>query len=143
MKIVIASDHGGFKAKKVIFKHLNESGYSVKDIGCHTEDSVDYPDFAHPVAQAVEEGKAACGVLICGSGNGVAITANKHAGVRAAICWGEELASLARQHNDANVLCLPVRFISLEEAKACLQVFLDTPFEGGRHQGRVNKISCC
>ncbi len=136
--IAIGSDHAGFDYKEVIKKHL--SNYLVKDFGTHSTDSVDYPDFAHPVASAVESGEFQLGILICGSANGVAITANKHAGIRAAICWKAEIASLARQHNDANILCIPARFISQEEATEIVETFLNTKFEGGRHQNRVNKI---
>ena len=126
-----------------MINYLQEKGIEVKDFGAYSLDSVDYPDFAHPVAEAVEKGEATFGLLLCGSANGVAITANKHQGIRAGLAWNTEVASLIRQHNDANIICLPVRFISLDEAKACLQVFIDTPFEGGRHQGRVDKITCC
>ncbi|GIV39993.1 MAG: ribose 5-phosphate isomerase B [Thermonema sp.] len=140
--VFIGSDHAGFEYKEAIKKMLAEAGYRVEDVGTHSSESVDYPDYAHPVAQAVEEGKAHRGILICGSGNGVCITANKHAKVRAALCWNEEIARLARQHNDANVICLPARFVSLEEAKAMVKTFLTTGFEGGRHERRVNKIAC-
>lgn len=140
--VFIGSDHAGFEYKEAIKKMLAEAGYRVEDVGTHSSESVDYPDYAHPVAQAVEEGKAHWGILICGSGNGVCMTANKHAKVRAALCWNEEIARLARQHNDANVICLPARFVSLEEAKAMVKTFLTTGFEGGRHERRVNKIAC-
>ena len=143
ISISIGSDHAGFELKKQIIDYLKNKSFIVIDKGCFSEERADYPDFAHPVADAVEKGEVSFGLLLCGSANGVAITANKHQGIRAGLAWNTEVAALVRQHNDANVLCLPVRFISLEEAKACLQVFLDTPFEGGRHQGRVNKISCC
>jgi ribose 5-phosphate isomerase B len=138
----VGGDHAGFAYKNDLIQYLEEQGIEVKDFGAYSLDSVDYPDFAHPVAETVEKGETTFGLLLCGSANGVAITANKHQGIRAGLAWNTEVASLIRQHNDANVICLPVRFISLEEAKACLQVFIDTPFEGGRHQGRVNKISC-
>ena len=121
---------------------LEGKGLPFKDFGTHSKDSVDYPDFAHPVAKAVEDGEASFGVLICGSANGVAITANKHQGVRAAISWGEELAQLAREHNNANVLCIPARFVREGDAEKMLDIFINTPFEGGRHENRVNKISC-
>ncbi|MCS6833958.1 MAG: RpiB/LacA/LacB family sugar-phosphate isomerase, partial [Flammeovirgaceae bacterium] len=117
-------------------------GHEVIDFGPYSDASVDYPDFAHPLALAVERGDVAKGILICGSGNGVAITANKHQGVRAALCWSEEIATLARQHNDANVLCLPARFISLEKAITLVNIFINTAFEAGRHEKRVKKIAC-
>lgn len=143
MKIAIGGDHAGFQYKKEIVKALKDQGHEVKDFGPNSEDSVDYPDFAHPVSKGVDETTFDLGILICGSGNGVAITANKYQGVRAALCWGIELAKLSRQHNNANVICLPARFISLEEAKQCVETFIHTPFEGGRHQTRVEKISNC
>jgi len=142
MTIAIGSDHAGFAYKDKIKSSLSRLGYEVIDKGTYGEFSVDYPDFAHPVASAVENGEARFGVLICGSGNGVAITANKHAAIRAALCWKDEIARLARAHNDANVLCLPARFVSLDLAKKMVKTFLNEPFEGGRHQNRVNKISC-
>lgn len=142
MLIAIGSDHAGYDLKSELRVYLLEKGYEVDDLGAFSTESVDYPDFAHPVAYAVESGKAHFGILICGSANGVAITANKHEKVRAAIAWRREIAELARQHNDANVLCLPARFITVEEAKEMVDVFLDTPFEGGRHQRRVDKIAC-
>lgn len=142
MKISIGGDHAGFIYKEEIKKMLSENGNEVKDFGPFSDASVDYPDFAHPVASSVETGESHFGILICGSGNGVAITANKHQGIRAALCWTEELGSLARQHNDANILCLPARFINLDLAKKIVNKFLTTAFEGGRHQNRVNKISC-
>jgi ribose 5-phosphate isomerase B len=139
MKISIGSDHAGFEYKKEIITFLNAEN-EVKDQGTFSNESCDYPDFAHAVATSIESGESELGILICGSANGVAITANKHKTIRAAIAWGTELAQLARQHNNANVLCLPARFISLDEAKKCVEVFLNTPFEGGRHQKRVEKI---
>lgn len=142
MKIAIGSDHAGFEYKTNIKQFLEKKGFEVKDFGAYNSDSVDYPDFAHPLAQAVENKEANWGILICGSGNGVAITANKHQGIRAALCWNVELSKLARQHNDANVLCLPARFVPLEEALAMIEAFADTQFEGGRHSKRVAKISC-
>lgn len=141
-KIAIGADHAGYQLKEVIKKHLEAAGHTVTDHGTHSEASVDYPDFAHPVANAVENGQADYGVLLCGSANGISIAANKHAGIRAAICWKPEIAALARQHNNANVLSLPARFISEEDAKACADVFFSTAFEGGRHQNRVDKINC-
>jgi ribose 5-phosphate isomerase B len=142
MKIAIGADHAGFQLKKVIIAHLEKAGHEVKDFGPFSDQSVDYPDYAHPVASAVESGEFAMGVLICGSGNGISIAANKHQGIRAAICWNRELAALARLHNDANILSLPARFISEEEALACADVFFSTAFEGGRHANRVKKIPC-
>lgn len=141
-KIAIGGDHAGFEYKAPIADFLKAAGYEVEDFGTHSADSVDYPDFAHPVANAVERGKADFGVLICGSGQGVAMTANKHQGIRAALCWEEELASLARQHNNANVICLPARFVTLDLAKQMVETFLGTEFEGGRHDKRVGKMSC-
>jgi ribose 5-phosphate isomerase B len=141
-KVAIGSDHAGFEYKENLKKWLLQNGYEVKDFGTNSTESADYPDFAHPVAESVESKQATIGVLICGSANGVAITANKHEGVRAAICWNEELASLARQHNNANVVCLPARYISYELAEKITDRFLHENFEGGRHEKRVNKISC-
>ncbi len=138
----IGGDHAGFEHKSTLVQFLEATGYTVKDFGTYTGDSVDYPDFAHPVAAAVEGGEFDRGILVCGSANGVAITANKHQGIRAAICWQEELAALARRHNDANIVCIPARFIDIELAKAIVDTFLSTEFEGGRHANRVNKISC-
>lgn len=140
--IVVGADHAGFAYKEQIIAYLQAKGYTVKDLGTYSPESTDYPDFAHPVATAVENGEAAFGVLICGSANGVAITANKHQGVRAAICWLPEIAALARQHNNANVLCLPARFVSISEAQEMVNTFSATAFEGGRHQNRVQKIAC-
>lgn len=140
MKIAIGSDHAGFEYKEHLRNVFTEQGNVVSDFGAFSTDSADYPDFAHPVAQAVEDLKADFGILICGSGNGVCITANKHRGVRAALCWNDDLAALARQHNNANVLCIPARFVDLSLAVSMAQTFLRTPFEGGRHQRRVDKI---
>ena len=140
--IAIGCDHAGVDYKDVIKAHLESKGFSIKDFGTYTKDSVDYPDFAHPVAASVENNETAFGILICGSANGVAITANKHAGVRAAICWADELASLARQHNDANVICIPARFVDEATAIKMVDTFMNTAFEGGRHEGRVRKIGC-
>ena len=140
MPLAIGGDHAGFEYKEQVLKMLAAAGWQVIDKGAYSLDSVDYPDFAHPVASIVEEGKATAGILICGSGNGVCMTANKHKGIRAALCWNEEIVSLARQHNNANVLCLPARFISIEKAEAMVNVFLATAFEGGRHERRVEKI---
>jgi ribose 5-phosphate isomerase B len=140
LKIAIGADHAGFDYKEAIIHWLNAD--NLKDFGTYAPDSVDYPDFAHPVASAVESGAFDFGILICGSANGVAITANKHQGIRAAICWNEELASLARKHNNANIVCIPARFIQIEEAEKIVKTFLETDFEGGRHANRVNKIAC-
>lgn len=141
MPLAIGSDHAGFEYKEALIKILSAHGWQVADKGTHSLDSTDYPDYAHPVAAMVESGEAAVGILVCGSGNGVCMTANKHAGIRAALCWNEELAILARQHNNANVLCIPSRFVSIEVAIAMADAFLSTAFEGGRHEKRVNKIA--
>ncbi len=141
-KVVIGGDHAGFEYKYNLIDKLVNDGHEVQDVGTYSEESVDYPDFAHKLTAIVAEKKADFGVLICGSGNGVAMSANKNPQVRAALCWLEELASLARQHNDANVICLPARFISYALAEKCVQIFLSTAFEGGRHARRVDKISC-
>ncbi|HSY62890.1 MAG TPA: ribose 5-phosphate isomerase B [Cytophaga sp.] len=140
--IALGGDHAGYTYKKEIISYLESNGHKIIDCGPFSEASVDYPDFAHPVAEAVETGKATFGILICGSGNGVCMTANKHQNIRAGLCWTPEIAMLTRQHNNANVLCLPARFIPIEEAVACVKMFVETPFEGGRHEGRVNKIAC-
>jgi ribose 5-phosphate isomerase B len=140
--IAIGSDHAGFEFKTQIVEFLEEKGYQVKDMGVYDSNSADYPDFAHPVAYAVEKREVSSGILVCGSGNGVAITANKHQGIRAALCWIPEIAKLARLHNNANIICLPSRFVSVETAKEMVDVFLATAFEGGRHQSRVDKIAC-
>jgi ribose 5-phosphate isomerase B len=140
--LALGSDHAGFQYKEKIKAYLNQKGYQFYDFGTFSEESADYPDFAHPVASAVETGKNSLGILVCGSGNGVCMTANKHAGIRAALCWNEELATLARSHNNANVICLPARFISEEQALAIIDAFLNATFEGGRHERRVNKIAC-
>jgi ribose 5-phosphate isomerase B len=141
-KIAIGADHAGFDLKEHLRKLLEQKGYSIKDFGTYSAESADYADFAHPVSLAVEKKEFDLGLLVCGSGNGIAITANKHQGIRAALCWLEDLASLARQHNNANILCLPARFISIELAEKILEKFLTTDFEGGRHARRVDKISC-
>lgn len=142
MKIAIASDHAGFSMKEKVEQWLKDAGHTVNDLGAHSEDSVDYPDFAHDLATTVEKGEAELGFLLCGSGNGVCITANKHQGIRAALAWNPEIAALAKQHNNANVLCIPARFISDETAKQIVDAYLGAEFEGGRHQRRVDKISC-
>lgn len=140
--IAIGCDHAGFTMKEEIRNILQSHGHEVKDFGTFSADSTDYPDYAHAVANAVEKKEFDLGILICGSANGVAMTANKHQGIRAAICWNEELAALARQHNDANVLCLPARFIEMSQAEKITDRFLNSSFEGGRHGRRVDKISC-
>ena len=140
--VAIGADHAGFQYKERIVDLLKINNIAYKDYGTYSADSADYPDFAHPVSSAVENGEAACGILVCGSGNGVAITANKHQGIRAALCWLAELAKLARQHNNANVLCLPQRFVDPDDALEMVDVFLKTEFEGGRHERRVGKIAC-
>ena len=141
LNVAIGGDHAGYDLKKVIVKLMEERGYKVKDFGPHSGDSVDYPDFVHPVATGVHSGQYDLGVVICGSGNGVCMTANKHEDIRAALCWQPELASLARQHNNANMLCMPARYISEEDGVAITNAFFDAEFEGGRHQKRVNKIN--
>ncbi|MCR5887524.1 ribose 5-phosphate isomerase B [Hymenobacter sp. J193] len=140
--LAIGADHAGFAYKEMLKTWLVEQGYAVRDFGTHSPDSVDYPDYVHPLASAITGGEFEQGILVCGSANGVCITANKHAGIRAAIAWEPELASLARQHNNANVICLPARFVSEEAARAIVTQFLETNFEGGRHQTRVDKINC-
>ena len=142
MKIAIGSDHAGFEYKEALRNWLLKNGFETKDFGTYSAESADYADFAHPVSLAVEKKEFDFGILVCGSANGVAITANKHQGIRAAICWTDELASLARQHNDANIVCIPARFISLELAEKITDTFLHAKFEGGRHARRVEKISC-
>ncbi|GAB2796688.1 ribose 5-phosphate isomerase B [Rhabdobacter roseus] len=141
-KIAIGADHAGYPYKQPITEWLEQNGYEVTDYGTHSTDSADYPDFAHPVASAVENGEFENAILLCGSGQGVCITANKHQGIRAALVWDVPLAALTRQHNNANIICLPVRFIELEKALASVELFLNTEFEGGRHQTRVSKIAC-
>ncbi len=141
MTIALGADHAGFEYKEQLKEHLRTQHHTPDDKGTHSADSVDYPDFAHPVAAMVARGEADFGILVCGSGNGVCMTANKHAGIRAALCWNVELARLARQHNNANVLCIPARFVSYEEAERMMDAFLSQPFEGGRHERRVEKMS--
>jgi ribose 5-phosphate isomerase B len=140
--IAIGCDHAGFDYKEQIKTFLQQKGLTVKDYGTVSRDSVDYPDFAHAVANAVESGQNSFGILLCGSANGVAITANKHQQVRAAICWNVPIAELARQHNNANIICLPARYVSIEVCFQMIEKFLSTEFEGGRHANRVNKIAC-
>lgn len=140
--LIIASDHAGYVLKRKLVEHLTKVGYKVKDLGTDGEKSVDYPDFAHPLANEVEKGKYKCGISICGSGNGINMTVNKHSGIRSALCWNEEIARLARYHNNANVCALPARFIDEDLAISIVDIFLNTSFEGGRHQQRIDKIPC-
>lgn len=140
--IAIGSDHAGFELKETIKAYLVTKGITVKDFGPATDARADYPDYAHPVATFVENNENVFGILICGSGNGINMTANKHQAIRSALCWMPEIAELARLHNNANILVLPARYISIEEAKKCVDVFFTTEFEGGRHTDRVNKIAC-
>lgn len=142
LPVAIGCDHAGFELKESIISFLDGKSLVYKDFGTYSTDSVDYPDFAHPVAKEVESQKAAFGILICGSANGVAITANKHQGIRAAICWGEELAELARKHNNANIICIPGRFVREKDAEKMVDIFINSEFEGGRHENRVNKMAC-
>lgn len=140
--IPIGCDHAGFDLKNAIIKHLEEKGYELKDFGCYSTDSIDYPDYAHPVAEMVESNEDMLGIVICGSGNGINMTTNKHQGVRSALCWKNEIAELARTHNNANIIALPARFITVEEGIEMVDTFFTTEFEGGRHQRRVDKIAC-
>jgi len=140
MKIAIGNDHAGYEIKMHVLDWLREQGYEIKNYGTDSPDSVDYPDFAHPVAAAVEKGEFDQGVLICGSGQGVSMTANKHKGIRAVICWIPEIAELARSHNNANILCLPGRFMDKQTTIKILENYFSTDFEGGRHQTRINKV---
>lgn len=143
MNLVIGSDHAGFGYKKYLIKKMENLGHKINDLGTHSEDSTDYPDFAHPVAAAVESSsKKIFGILVCGSANGVAMTANKHQGVRAAIAWNVEISKLSRLHNNANIICIPARFISKRMAGSIVESFIKTKFEGGRHKRRVGKIGC-
>ena len=143
MKLGIGNDHAGTEYKEALAAYLKDRGITVENFGTDGDSSVDYPDHVHPLASKVSDQSLDYGVLICGSGNGVAMTANKYQGVRAALCWQKELASLARQHNNANILCIPARFVSVDQALEMLAAFIDTAFEGGRHASRVNKIPCC
>jgi len=144
LKIAICSDHAGFDLKQLIIKHLKENNVGeLKDFGSFSSESCDYADFAHPMATAVENNEFDYGISICGSGNGISMTVNKHQGIRAALCWNREIATLARKHNNANVLSLPARFVSTEAALEMLDVFFSTDFEGGRHQTRIDKIPFC
>lgn len=140
--IAIGSDHAGFEYKTALIKWITDKGYQVKDFGTSSPDSVDYPDFAHPTASSVENGETAFGILLCGSANGVAITANKHQHIRAGLCWQNDVALLVRKHNDANIICIPARFVSLALAEQMIELFMTTAFEGGRHATRVGKIAC-
>jgi ribose 5-phosphate isomerase B len=140
--IAVGADHAGYEYKTMIVDLLENKGFTVKDFGTNSKDSVDYPDFAHPVAEAVGNNECGVGILVCGSANGVAIAANKHKNIRAAVCWEKEIAQLARQHNNANIICIPSRFVPAPEAEEMVNLFLDTSFEGGRHERRVEKIAC-
>ncbi len=140
--IPIGADHAGYELKEQLKAHFEEQGYTFKDYGCYSTESIDYPDYGHPVANHVEGHPDILGIVICGSGNGINMTVNKHQGIRSALCWNVEIAELARQHNNANIIALPARFIDLPTAKAMVEVFLTTTFEGGRHSRRVNKIAC-
>lgn len=142
MKIALASDHAGFERKQTVIDHLKKLGIEVKDFGSFSADSTDYADWAHPMASAVEEGEFPIGISLCGSGNGINMTVNKHQGIRSALCWNTEIAALAKQHNNANVLAIPARFVSDEEAVNIVDTFLNAEFEGGRHQRRIEKIPC-
>lgn len=140
--IPIGCDHAGYELKEILVNHLQNKGYEVKDFGTHSKDSIDYPDYGHPVANMVEENSGMLGIVICGSGNGINMTVNKHQGIRSALCWSNEIAMLARQHNNANIIALPARFITNELGIEMVETFLNTEFEGGRHQTRVDKIAC-
>ena len=140
--IAIGCDHAGLEYKDALVKWLTGKGFQVKDFGTYSADSVDYPDFAHPTASSVEKGEASFGILLCGSANGVAITANKHQGIRAGLSWQNDVAELIRKHNDANMICIPARFVSYALAEQMVEKFMNTAFEGGRHATRVGKIAC-
>ncbi|WP_442264855.1 ribose 5-phosphate isomerase B [Tenacibaculum sp. ZS6-P6] len=142
MTIAIGNDHAGTEYKFEIIKLLEELGHTVVNFGTDDNGSMDYPDTIHPTANAVENNEADLGIILCGSGNGAQMTANKHQGIRAALCWNNELVALSRQHNNANILTIPARFVSLQQALGFVKIFLDTEFEGGRHQNRVSKIAC-
>ena len=143
MIIPIGCDHSGFELKQELIKHLESKGYEINDFGTYSEDSIDYPDYAHPVAEMVEQNTGMLGILLCGSGNGINMTANKHQGIRSALCWQPEIARLAREHNNANIIALPARFITKETAIEMIDIFFSTDFEGGRHQNRIDKIPAC
>ncbi len=140
MTISIGNDHAGPEYKSVIVEHLKSKGYTIKNYGTDTSDSADYPDFVHPVASDVNDGKVDCGILICGTANGVGMTANKYQNVRAGVCWNSEITELSRKHNNANIICIPARFTSIPQAVKMVDVFLNTEFEGGRHKRRIDKI---
>ena len=140
MTLAIGSDHAGYELKEQLLSYIKGLNIPISDKGCYSSERADYPDFGHAVATAVLANEVEFGILMCGSGNGINMSANKHKGIRAALCWNAEITALARQHNNANILVLPARYISLEEAKKCVDVFLNTPFEGGRHQSRIEKI---
>ncbi|HSC37487.1 MAG TPA: ribose 5-phosphate isomerase B [Chitinophagaceae bacterium] len=142
LPVAIGSDHAGFAYKTELIAWLEQKGFQVKDFGTYSTDSVDYPDFAHPTAASVEKGEAAFGILLCGSANGVCMTANKHAGIRAGLAFMPDVARVIRQHNDANIICIPARFVALALAQEMIDIFTSTAFEGGRHQTRINKIAC-
>jgi len=142
LPIAVGCDHAGFEYKTKIVPWLNQKGWQVNDFGTYAPDSVDYPDFVHPVAVSVEKNESAFGILICGTGNGVCMTANKHQGIRAGLCWATDVAKLIRQHNNANIICIPARFAALAAAQDMIDVFMATAFEGGRHQNRINKMAC-
>ncbi|WP_258103018.1 ribose 5-phosphate isomerase B [Marinoscillum sp. MHG1-6] len=141
-KIAIGGDHAGYYYKEKMVEWLKNNGYEVKDFGPYSTDSADYPDFVHPTCEAIEKGEYDFGVLICGSGQGVTITANKHQGIRAALCWDRDIAKVTREHNNSNVICFAARFTAYELAESMVETFINTPFEGGRHQRRVDKINC-
>ena len=142
LPIAVGCDHAGFEYKTKIVPWLNQKGWQVNDFGTYSPDSVDYPDFVHPVAISVEKNESAFGILICGTGNGVCMTANKHQGIRAGLCWATDVAKLIRQHNNANIICIPARFAALAAAQDMIEAFMATEFEGGRHQNRINKMAC-
>lgn len=142
LPVAIGCDHAGFDYKTQLVPWLNQLGWQVNDAGTYAADSVDYPDYAHPVAGSVEKGDSAFGILLCGSGNGVCMTANKHAGIRAGLCWSTDIARLVRQHNNANIICIPARFVTLPVAQEMINIFIGTAFEGGRHQHRIDKMAC-
>lgn len=138
--IALASDHAGFAKKQTIIRHFEEKGFAYHDFGCYTDESCDYPDFAHAIAKAISDGEFSIGITFCGSGQGISITANKHQKIRSAICWNPEIARLAKEHNDANICAIPGRFVSDDEAIAIVDAYLNATFEGGRHQRRIDKI---
>ena len=142
LPIAVGCDHAGFDYKTNIVPWLNQQGWQIHDFGTYAANSVDYPDYAHPAALSVEKGESAFGILICGTGNGVCMTANKHQGIRAGLCWATDVARLIRRHNNANIICIPARFVALAAAQDMIEAFMNTAFEGGRHQNRINKMSC-